>query len=298
MRPRFTANARFAAHDAARLEEALADLPRAGSDLLIGLDLDGTTVRHDTSLSPRVKDAVDAHRAAGSHVILATGRGIAGEELVAADLGIHDGLAVCSNGAITIERDLQASEDGIPDGVHLLTCETFDPSPIIARISEELPQVLLAVDPARGPRHLSRPFPEGELQGDFLVVPVSELGGPDATRLTVRAPEMSAEELLHAVEAIGLTGVEYAIGWTAWLDFSPPGVTKATALEAIRSHLGIDPAATLTVGDGANDIDMLEWAHVGVAMGGVSERVLTRADAVTAPVDDDGLAIVLEFLLD
>lgn len=298
MRPRFTANARFAAHDAARLEQALAGLPRAGSDLLIGLDLDGTTVRHDTSLSPRVKEAVDAHRAAGSHVILATGRGIAGEELVAADLGIEDGLAVCSNGAITIERDPEANEDGIPAGIHMLTCETFDPGSIITRINEALPQVLLAVEPARGPRRLSRPFPEGELQGESVVVPVDKLGGPDATRLTVRAPEMSAEELLHTVEAFGLSGVEYAIGWTAWLDFSPPGITKGSALEAIRSHLGIDPSATLTVGDGANDIDMLRWAGVGVAMGEVSERVTSQADAVTAPVDDDGLAIVLEFLLD
>lgn len=296
MRP-FVANARFAAHDAHRLAEALSVLPNAGPDLLIALDIDGTTVKHDTSLSPRVAEAIAAHRAAGTRVIMSTGRGIAGALLVTDQLGIDAGEIVCSNGAIIVERDASVSEAGIPDGVRLTHVDTFDPSPIIEVIADALPEVLLAVEPARGPRRMLRPFPDGELQGESVLVPLAELGGTDATRLTVRAPDMTADDLVARIEPLGLTGVEYAIGWTAWMDFSPPSVSKASALEKIRALHGISPAGTIAAGDGANDIEMIRWAKVGVAMGGVSQRVIDAADALTAPVDDDGLALVLENLL-
>ncbi len=72
-------------------------------------------------------------------------------------------------------------------------------------------------------------------------------------------------------------------------------------MERVRQQLGIPAARLVAVGDGRNDIDMLHWAAaegVGVAMGQAPDEVKAAANAVTLPVDDDGLALYLEALLD
>ena len=203
------------------------------------------------------------------------------------EIDVVDGLAVCSNGAITL--DLARDE--------AFNVHTFDPSRQVAALHAELPEALYAVESLHEPRRLTAHFPDGELTGPSVVVPIDELAIPDATRLTVRYPGMGAGELMDAVHAAGLRGAEYAIGWTAWLDVSPEGVSKAAALEDVRQSCGAAPSSTLAVGDGGNDVEMLGWATLGVAMGDAGPSVKQAADAVTTGVDADGLALVLELLL-
>lgn len=287
----------FSPDDAARLDEAMSGLPSAGPDLMVTLDLDGTTIHHDTSLSPRVAEAIHAHLNAGSHILLATGRGVDAMMLVADQLELSDGLSVCANGAITLSREAGIIESGVSPGVRLLDYTTFNPAAEVEAIATYVPEALLAVEPARGARRLSAPFPDGELVGNSIIVPTHELAGDDATRLTVRAPSLSAKELQERIDELGLDGVEYAVGWSAWLDISPFGVTKATALEKLRQEFGLATSNVLAVGDGDNDIEMLGWAGTGISMGESNDRVHASADARTASVGDDGLALVLEKLL-
>ncbi|WP_338401727.1 HAD family hydrolase [Flaviflexus huanghaiensis] len=287
----------FSHADATKLHEAMSGLPSAGPDLLVALDLDGTTIRHDTSLSPRVAEAVHAHLQAGTHIVIATGRGIDATMIVAEQLVLPNGMAVCANGAITLSREVGVVEPGIFPGARLIDYTTFNPAGEIETIMTYVPEALLAVEPARGPRRLSAPFPRGELVGNSVILPPDQLAGDDATRLTVRAPTLSAEELQDRIDGLGLDGVEYAVGWTAWLDISPFGVSKATALEKLRQEYGMPTSNVLAVGDGDNDIEMLGWAGTGISMGEADDRVHAAADARTASVTDDGLAIVLERLL-
>ena len=81
------------------------------------------------------------------------------------------------------------------------------------------------------------------------------------------------------------------------MDINPEGVTKASALEQVRRKLGVEPANTVAVGDQRNDVEMLEWAARGVAMGQAPDEVKAAADEVTAPIDDDGAALVLRSLI-
>ena len=118
-----------------------------------------------------------------------------------------------------------------------------------------------------------------------------------AVRVVVFSTDSSAEEFGHAVAAIGLHGVTYSVGWTAWLDIAAAGVTKATALESLRRSLGTDPGLTVAVGDGRNDVEMLQWAGRGVAMGQAPEEVRSIASEVTGSVLDDGAAKVLRSLV-
>src|SRR6185503_10228946 len=93
---------------------------------------------------------------------------------------------------------------------------------------------------------------------------------------------------------LGLHGTDYVVGWTAWLDLSPVGVSKASGLQIVCDKLGVDAADVLAIGDGRNDIEMLRWAGRGVAMGQSVEDVRAAADDVTASVYDDGVAVELE----
>ncbi len=89
-------------------------------------------------------------------------------------------------------------------------------------------------------------------------------------------------------------GTDYVVGWTAWLDLTPVGVSKASGLEHVCTDLGLSAADVLAIGDGRNDIEMLQWAGRGVAMGQAIQPVQDAADAVTDSVYDDGAAVELE----
>lgn len=71
------------------------------------------------------------------------------------------------------------------------------------------------------------------------------------------------------------------------------GTSKATGMDAICRHYGIDISETMAFGDGANDIEMLRHAGIGVAMGNAADDVKAAADVVTTSVDDDGVAQAL-----
>jgi len=266
---------------------------RSDAPLLVALDVDGTIVGHDLGLSERVLKGVRAVAEAGHHVVVATGRSSTSTLPVLADLGLSTGYLVCSNGAVTLVLD-----PALPGGAEVVDVVTFDPAPALALLRDDLPQAAYAVEEPGGGILVAGPFPEGELTGDLRHVDFAELAGTAATRVVVRSPEHTPQDFLELTERVGLKGVNYAVGWTAWLDLAPEGVSKASALEGVRRRLGVPVERTVAVGDGRNDLEMLAWAHRSVAMGQAPEEVRAAATEVTGSVEDDGLADVLESLLD
>ncbi|MDD9205370.1 HAD family hydrolase, partial [Georgenia sp. 10Sc9-8] len=174
---------------------------------------------------------------------------------------------------------------------------TFDPEPTLRLLRDELPDGRFAVEDLGKGFKVDEPFPMGELAGEVTVVGFEELCAAPATRVTLRAPHLGAEDFHRLVDRVGLHGVSYAVGWTAWLDIAPEGVTKASALEMLRERLQLAPGATVALGDGTNDVEMLQWAAHGVAMGSAVDPVRAAADAVTDGVEHDGAAVVLRALL-
>jgi Cof subfamily protein (haloacid dehalogenase superfamily) len=80
-------------------------------------------------------------------------------------------------------------------------------------------------------------------------------------------------------------------------EISDGSASKGAALEFYAGHRGIDPADIIAVGDGHNDISMLRYAGVGVAMGNAPDEVKAAADRVVAANDADGLVELVEWLL-
>ncbi len=263
--------------------------------LMICLDIDGTTITHDQVLSPRVRAAVRRVVDAGHHVVMSTGRAVVATMPIVRQLGITTGRAVCSNGAVTVALDPSREE-----GFEVLEAVTFDPRPALTVIRERWPDgspvPVVAVEELGVGFKLSAPFPDGELDGRLRVVPWEELMAEPVTRVTIRSPESTSAEFDELIDQIGLHEVSYAVGWSAWLDINPEGVSKGSALEQLRRQLGVQPGDTVAVGDQRNDLEMLRWAARGVAMGNAPDEVKAAADEVTGDVLEDGLADVLDSL--
>ncbi|HVD23825.1 MAG TPA: HAD family hydrolase [Lapillicoccus sp.] len=268
--------------------------PGAGplSPLLVALDLDGTTIDHVGALSSAVRDAVSDVVDAGHHLVISTGRSIVATLPIVEMLGLERGYAVCSNGAVTLVLDPER-----PSGYRIVDTVTFDPRPVLTMLRDVIPDALVAVEDLGVGFKVSGPFPDGELGGEQVVVDWEELVAHPATRVTLRRPEASSEEFMEQVEHAGLHGVSYAVGWTAWLDINPEGVSKGSALELVRRTLRVEPGDTVAIGDQRNDIEMLHWAARGVAMGQAPDEVKDAADEVTGTVEEDGLVPVLRSLL-
>lgn len=64
---------------------------------------------------------------------------------------------------------------------------------------------------------------------------------------------------------------------------------KATGIEVLLGHMGLGWAETIAIGDGHNDLEMLERAGVGIAMGNASDAVKAYADEITSTVEEDGV---------
>ncbi|MCY7395355.1 MAG: Cof-type HAD-IIB family hydrolase [Nocardioides sp.] len=263
---------------------------------LVALDIDGTLLRwvegaetaHE-EVSPRVYAAVQRALDAGAHVVLASGRSAHGMTPIADLLDLSREGAdrlwiVASNGAVVFRYP----------PLETVVEETFDAAPAVRAVLEKQPGALVAVE-QRGVGYLvSRPFPHGELSGEMTVTDVAEMVSGPVSRVIIRDPEATAEDFVELGRGLGLHGTDYVVGWTAWLDLAPQGVNKASGLSHVLDALGLAPADVLAIGDGRNDIEMLEWAGRGVAMGQAVREVIDVADHTTDTVDDDGAAVEIE----
>lgn len=262
---------------------------------LVALDIDGTILKwvegagmtHE-EVAPAVKDAVRRALDAGAHVVLASGRSPHGMTRVADLLELHQEGAerlwiVASNGAVVFRYP----------PIEVVHEEKFDARPAVEAILARQPRAIVAVEERGIGYKVSRAFPEGELSGDMIVTEVEDLIAQEVSRVIIRDPDATADEFVRMAEDLGLHGTNYVVGWTAWLDLAPVGVSKASGLEHVAQQLGIDAADALAVGDGRNDLEMFEWAGRSVAMGQAIQEVIDAADDVTGSVYEDGLAAEL-----
>ena len=263
---------------------------------VVALDIDGTLLKWvegagTTYEQVEQRTHVAVHRAldAGAHVVLASGRSPHGMTGIADLLSLRGQgeervWIVASNGAVVFRYP----------PVEVVHEETFDAGPAVRTILARHPSVLVAVEERGVGYRLNAPFPEGELTGDMIITDVDEIVSRPVSRVIIRDPESSAEDFVALAEALGLHGTDYVVGWTAWLDLSPVGVSKASGLAHVVAELGLTGDDVLAIGDGRNDIEMLQWAGRGVAMGQAIQEVIDAADDVTDSVYEDGAAVELE----
>jgi Cof subfamily protein (haloacid dehalogenase superfamily) len=265
---------------------------RNHNKLMIALDVDGTLVDHDGHMSPGVREAARAVVSDGHDVLIATGRSLNAALPVIEQIGLDRGYAVCCNGGVTLRLD-----PALADGYEIIHKATFDPAPALRALREKLPSAKYALEDEDGNFLSTERFQDASFGVEAVGVDFHTMLEATAVRVVVFSTENTPDEFSRAIRQIGLAGVTYSVGWTAWLDIAAAGVTKASALEHLRGKLGTPQHRTIAVGDGRNDIEMLSWAGRGIAMGQAPAEVMAVADEVTASVYDDGAALVLRSLL-
>jgi len=253
--------------------------------VLVACDIDGTLVRTGRPPSAAVRAAVAEVRAAGHHIVLATGRSLVGALPVAEQLGLEDAWIVASNGAVTAHL---TGQDYEVTARHDLDVEVAVRVAVAAQ-----PGVRVAAEIVGAGYRVNIPFPEDELNGEqHSVTGLEQLWADPTPRLALHGP--GAHRLGHPLRMLGLTAIETR---SDWVDVTPLGISKASALEKVRTELGVEDFDTVAIGDGENDLEMFRWATVSIAMGHAPGHVQGEADRATGTIDDDGAASALLSLL-
>jgi len=257
---------------------------------LAAIDLDGTLLRSDGTLSHRTKAAVTSVAARGVEVVLVTARGPRTVRDLARDLGIG-GEAIVSNGAMVLDLATGRLR-------RIRAIETDVAVRLVRGLRERFPGILFAVEAeafAHEPGFSAWDWdpPAGTRVGDAL-----DLLDEPATKLVLRH-EGHELEVIAAV-ARELAG-DHAAVWLSgrWVvEISAAGVDKAAALAELCEELGVARVDVVAFGDQQNDLPMLAWAGRAVAVANAHPDVIALADEITAANDDDGVALVLESLVE
>jgi hypothetical protein len=263
---------------------------RAWSPRLVAIDLDGTILRSDGTISPRTAAALHRIDAAGAQYVFVTGRLPRHTAAVLKPFG-YQGSVICANGALTVDMT-----DARVTGEQLIPARQL--AEAAARLRAAIPGLGIAVE------YADRQIRDGSYEPGawgnaepMQRLPDTELFSRDAVRLLARHPSLSADELLAlAAPAAGEIVSVYHSGGLRLVEAVAAGTSKGTALAALAGRLGLAAADVVAFGDMVNDLPMLAWAGTSYGMANAHPTVLAAVDHVTGGNDDDGVAAVIEQL--
>jgi Cof subfamily protein (haloacid dehalogenase superfamily) len=267
---------------------------------LLALDIDGTLLRSDKTISPRTYEAIAGARALGVRLVLVTGRRYPSARRVAEQLG-EDVPLVVHNGALVVE-----------DGV-VLRCRP---------LAREAARAALAVGRAAGAEPVLHCGANGEgllfvaadarrtgLVGYYLERSGSDVHArsPLETVIDAEQPiqvmfggtraEMDALVVLLAERLGAHARIErtvYPASDLVLLDVIDPAVGKAEALGFLQARWGVEATETLAIGDNWNDRDMVARAGIGFVMSNADPELLALGMPVLPSNDEDGVAQAIE----
>ncbi len=258
---------------------------------LVATDLDGTLLGSDDKVSARTRAAVHASLSTGARFVIATGRPPRWTGPVAATLGVN-GVALCANGAITY--DLAAGKV-----LRSRLMATDASRATVAGILAVLPDAAFAIELADGGlAHDPAYVPKWPMPAGTIVAPVKELINRPIVKMLVRYDGHAPDALFDIVRR-AVNGFAHATqgGSDTLIEIMAIGANKGDALAELAAEWDIDANHCVAFGDMPNDIEMLQWAGLGVAMDNAHATVRAVADHVTHSNDDHGVAAVLERLV-
>ena len=243
-------------------------------------------------LRPRTRAAIGAVRDAGVHVIVVTGRMFRAVRPYLEQAGLTDPV-VCYQGAVVADPQ---------------TGEFLRHVPIPLAVSRDAMDAVLDagfhvnvyVD---DDLYVAEVNAEAKRYSEFQHIPVTAVGDLRAwlARDPTKLVAVGDPDALSALEAelkprfAGRLFISKSLPY--FLEFAHPDVSKGSGLAFVAERLGFTPAETVAGGDGENDRELLDWAGFGVAVANAHPDVLARADLIVPPVQEEGVAVLLESYL-
>jgi Cof subfamily protein (haloacid dehalogenase superfamily) len=259
---------------------------------VVASDFDLTLVGKDAALRPRTRDALHAVEAAGIRVVVVTGRMFRSVRPYLLEAGLHDPV-VCYQGAVVADPvsgewlrhepiPLELAREAIAvivDRGYALNCYVDDDL-VVSEITDA-----------------------NRAYADFQHLPITAVGPlldwleRPPTKLVVVGDPAELDAFEREVKEHFGRRLYISKSLPYFLEFASPRVTKGAGLQFLAEHLGFTRDRTIAFGDGENDVELIEWAGYGIAVANAHERVAAVADFVCPPVDEEGVAQVLEAFL-
>ena len=263
---------------------------------VLALDIDGTLTNSEKKITERTKRAVDAAAERGVKIVIASGRPVQGIGEFARELRLkeNDGYILSFNGGRLIScktgeiiHDMKLPLEYLPEiyallkeyGVNLMSYEGDD------LITETPDDEFLAIE--------ARINGLGIKKVDNLV---EHIDFPINKCLMLGEGNYLAE-VEKKVHAALCDRMDVYRSEPYFLEILPKGVDKAKALEKLLNMLGSSREELMACGDGFNDLTMIRYAGLGVAMANARDEVKESADYVTCSNDEDGVAAAIEHLI-
>lgn len=260
---------------------------------VLALDLDGTLTNAKKNITKRTKDAIVRAIQRGTLVVLASGRPVLGIERIAAELNLSKlgGYILAYNGGHIIDCKTKRNiyirtipRKYIHDicycanlyNVHALT---YDSNGVVAE-SSEAPYVI------KEAYNNSIPIRQVDSLENFVNYPVVKfmiVGEPEKLKFAFEYMKKKFNGKLNIF-----------LSEPYFIEVVPFGVEKASSIEKLLLHLGLKRESLMACGDGLNDLHMLEYAGLAVAMGNAYSGIKAVSDYITLSNEEDGVAIAIE----
>jgi Cof subfamily protein (haloacid dehalogenase superfamily) len=261
---------------------------------LIASDLDGTIVAHYGEITQRTINAFRKAHDMGVHIFFVTGRPPRWMPEIKEAFGI--GNAICGNGAMLydLHNDKVLEEWLIPVEAQLET---------VKRLRTAIPQISFAIESHNYFHREKAYIPRWDVGLDNVGVEnIEEAISSPALKLLARCSqqELSSDEMLAIarIELEGIVTVTHSNPSDSLLEISALGVSKGLTLAKMAERLNIDAADCVSFGDNPNDFSMLQWCGRSFAMADGHPEGRLHAKGVAGPCEEDGVAIVIEELLE
>ncbi|GAC1613779.1 MAG: Cof-type HAD-IIB family hydrolase [Ktedonobacteraceae bacterium] len=259
---------------------------------LLAIDLDGTLLSPEKLITPRTRQLLCQISEKGVAIVIATGQTAQVLSAVCADLPLT-APQIIENGAVVV--DLRSGrilhEKLIPHEQILPTLEVLR-SFGLYRAYHTHERVYVDFDTPRARRWYRPPVqPVIEVEDVVSLYPQTciKVAGIGAAEM-LRGQRRELEHIFAG--KLYVTQSSFDI-----LEFLHPNVSKGNALSVIAAELGIGPEEVMAIGDNHNDIGMMRFAGLGVAMGNAHDEIKEAADFVTLSNAEEGVALAIEKLI-
>lgn len=258
---------------------------------LVAMDLDDTLLRDDWTISPRVVKAIQRAREQGVKITLATGRMPISARPYAEQLKL-DVPAITYNGAM-IQQVLSGE----------ILFRRVIPSPLASEIVQDVLQKgfyvqvylkdrVVTSQLKKWSRNYSRISSVHIEEADLPILLSEEPEGVE--KILLMAEESDLDRLAPSLGQRYGEKVHITKSKSCFLEMIDCKVNKGVALASLAEKFGIAQKDIMAIGDSFNDLEMIKYAGLGVAMGNARREIREQANIVTATNQEDGVAQAIE----